>query len=146
MTGLAHAAGPSEFGAGWDQAYDRRLFEAALERVRAKLDPKAYQVFDLYVLKDQPAREVPRTLGINLARVYLAKHRVQAALRREVRRLTASSPCEPRISTWLCAATGSFFPKPSASGATSSWTRSRMRRAGSGGFGACTTRRMSRSS
>jgi RNA polymerase sigma-70 factor (ECF subfamily) len=75
------------FGAEWDQAYDQHMFTAALERVRAKLDPKAYQVFDLYVLKEQPAREVARTLGINLARVYLAKHRVQAALRREVRRL-----------------------------------------------------------
>jgi hypothetical protein len=31
------------------------------------------------------------TLGINLARVYLAKHRVQAALRREVRRLEKRS-------------------------------------------------------
>jgi len=60
--------------------------------VRVKLDPKAYQIFDLYVLKEQPARKVARTLGINLARVYLAKHRVQAALRREVRRLEARLP------------------------------------------------------
>jgi len=76
-----------DFGAEWDQAYDRHTFAAALERVRVKLDPKAYQVFDLYVLKERPAREVARTLGINLARVYLAKHRVRAALRRELRRL-----------------------------------------------------------
>jgi len=76
-----------DFGAEWDQAYDRRLFEAALERMRSKLDPKAYQIFDLYALKEQPTREVARTLGISVARVYLAKHRVQAALSREVRRL-----------------------------------------------------------
>ena len=81
-----------EFGAEWDRACDRHMFEAALERVRVKLDPKAYQIFDLYVLKEQPARKVARTLGINLARVYLAKHRVQAALRREVRRLEARLP------------------------------------------------------
>jgi len=73
-----------DFGAEWDREYDRHLFEKALERVRKKLDPKIYQIFDLYVLKEQPALEVARTLGVNIARVYLAKHRVQRLLRKEV--------------------------------------------------------------
>jgi RNA polymerase sigma-70 factor (ECF subfamily) len=41
-----------DFGAEWDRAYDRHVFGTALERVRGKFDPKAYQVFDLYVLKE----------------------------------------------------------------------------------------------
>ncbi len=79
--------GLPDFGAEWDEAYDRHLFKLALHGIRGKLDPKAFQIFDLYVLKEQPAGEVARTLGINVARVYLAKYRVEKALRREIQNL-----------------------------------------------------------
>lgn len=76
-----------DFGAEWDQAYDRHMLATALDRVRGKLHPRSYQIFDLYVLKEKSAQEVARTLKISVARVYLARHRVQAALRREIRAL-----------------------------------------------------------
>lgn len=81
-----------EFGAEWDSAYEQHMMQAALGRVRNRLNPKLYQIFDLYVLKEQPAAQVARTLGISAARVYLARHRVQAALRREVRYLETRLP------------------------------------------------------
>lgn len=71
----------------WDEEWQRNLMAAALQRVKARVTPRQYQIFDLYVLKEWPAREVIRTLHVNAAQVYLAKHRVSALVREELRRL-----------------------------------------------------------
>ncbi len=76
-----------EFGAEWDAAWQRTLFTLALERVRARIDERQFQVFDLYVRKAWEPAEVARTLGISVARVYLTKHRISALIEKEVRRL-----------------------------------------------------------
>jgi len=76
-----------DFGAEWDAAWEQRLFAAALEAVKDQVDGKTFQIFDLYVLKEWPAREVARSLGITVARVYLTKHRVSALLKKEMKRL-----------------------------------------------------------
>jgi RNA polymerase sigma-70 factor (ECF subfamily) len=76
-----------EFGAEWDAAWEKALFERALDALRAKLDERQFQIFDPYALKGWPPAEVARTLGVSVARVYLTKHRVSAALKREVARL-----------------------------------------------------------
>ena len=82
-----------EFGAEWDRAWERHLLAQGLERVRERIDERQFQIFDLYVTKDWPARRVAKTLGISIARVYLAKHRVAALLKREVRRLEKLARC-----------------------------------------------------
>ncbi len=47
---------------------------------------REFQIFDLYVLKDwSPAEAV--TLKVSVARVYLIKHRMMAALKKETRKL-----------------------------------------------------------
>lgn len=76
-----------EFGAQWDAGWERSLRLAALERVRETVDPGQFRIFDLYVLKQQPAREVAGRLGVGVARVYLVKQRMAARLRREMHRL-----------------------------------------------------------
>ena len=76
-----------EFGAEWDAAWDKNLLTQALERVRDRIDERQFQVFDLNVVKNWPAADVARTLGISIARVYLTKHRVSAALKKEIARL-----------------------------------------------------------
>jgi RNA polymerase sigma-70 factor (ECF subfamily) len=76
-----------EFGAEWDAAWEKNLLGRALERVRGQIDERQFQIFDLNVAKGWPAAEVAQTLGINVARVYLTKHRVSALVKREVRRL-----------------------------------------------------------
>ncbi|MHC1765541.1 MAG: RNA polymerase sigma factor [Verrucomicrobiia bacterium] len=83
---------PLGVDAEWDRAYDQHMLEAALQRMRETLNPKMYQIFDLYVLKEQPAKDVARSLGISVARVYLTRHRVRTALRQEIRRLEALIP------------------------------------------------------
>jgi len=68
----------------WDEEWEDNLLAAALERVKKKIDPKQYQAYDLYVLNEVPASRVARALRINLAQVYLAKHRTNKLLRVEI--------------------------------------------------------------
>jgi RNA polymerase sigma-70 factor (ECF subfamily) len=79
----------AQIEAAWEQAWQDNLFHAALARVRQRANPKHYQVFDYCVLQDVPAPEVARMLGLNAAQVYLARHRVSAAVKRAVRELEA---------------------------------------------------------
>ncbi len=71
----------------WDAEWRGSLLKTALEKVRAQFSATQYQVFDLNVLKEWPARDVAKSLGLNIASVYLAKHRVSAALKKEITRL-----------------------------------------------------------
>jgi len=71
----------------WDQEWRANLLKAALEKLRARFSPTQFQIFDLNVLKEWPARDVAKSLGVSLASVYLAKHRVSAALKKEMARL-----------------------------------------------------------
>ena len=68
----------------WDEEWERNLMDAAIERVKQKVDAKQYQIFDLYVLKKWPVAKVAGTLKINVGRVYLAKHRIGALIKREM--------------------------------------------------------------
>ena len=77
------------FDAAWEHEWRENLFQAALARVRQRANPKHYQAFDYCVLQELPAAEVARMLGMNLAQVYLARHRVSAAVKRAVKELEA---------------------------------------------------------
>ena len=71
----------------WDQEWEQNLMNAATDRVKRAVDPKQYQIFDLYVLKNWPARKVASTLKVNLGRVYLAKHRIGTMIKKEIKYL-----------------------------------------------------------
>ena len=88
----AHAAAivdqsASAIDAAWNEEWEKSMFDAALTRVRAEINPRHFQVFDYCVLKDWPASKVAATLGLNAAQVYLAKHRVAQAMKHAVRRI-----------------------------------------------------------
>jgi RNA polymerase sigma-70 factor (ECF subfamily) len=61
--------------------------DAALLRVKGKVAGEHYQIFDLAVLKQWPARKIAATLGVSIAAVYVAKHRVGKLVRKEVQAL-----------------------------------------------------------
>ena len=86
MARIADPAG-SNLDAIWDAEWKNHLLETSLERVKRKVDPAQYQVFDLYVNQGKPVEEVAQTLGVTAGYVYLIKHRVTALLKEEVRRL-----------------------------------------------------------
>ena len=71
----------------WEEEWRKDLFERALDKVRAKVDEKQFQIFDLYVLQEWPAKKVARSLGVSRARVYVTKHHVSRLLSREIQRL-----------------------------------------------------------
>lgn len=71
----------------WDEEWRGNLLKAALEKIRARFSPAQFQIFDLNVLKEWPAADVAKNLGISIASVYLAKHRLSAALKKEIARL-----------------------------------------------------------
>ena len=79
-------AGPALEGV-WEQEWESRLIETALARIKRQVQPLHYQIYHLHVVVGQPAREVARTLGVNVAQIYLAKHRIGNLLRKEVQRL-----------------------------------------------------------
>jgi RNA polymerase sigma factor (sigma-70 family) len=71
----------------WEKEWHTTLLEAALAKVKPKVDLKQWQVFDLYVLKEWSVKEVTKALGISSGRVYLVKHRVSAQVKKELKRL-----------------------------------------------------------
>jgi RNA polymerase sigma-70 factor (ECF subfamily) len=71
----------------WEEEWRTNLIDAAVGRVRRKVDPLQYQLFDCYVLKQWTPAEVTRALGVSVGQVYLAKHRVGALIRKEIERL-----------------------------------------------------------
>jgi RNA polymerase sigma-70 factor (ECF subfamily) len=76
-----------DLDAVWDAEWRAHLLEAAMDRVRRRVDPKQFQIFDCYVVRDWPAQKVAAELRVNIAQVYLARHRVAALIRREVETL-----------------------------------------------------------
>src|SRR5580765_2527237 len=67
----------------WDQEWEKTLVDAALERVKKCVNAKQYQIYYLNTVKKMSVRTVTKTLGVNAAQVYLAKHRVGSVLKRE---------------------------------------------------------------
>jgi RNA polymerase sigma factor (sigma-70 family) len=93
--GTTHVAEPGEIpdpvddslADAWEAQWRVNLMEAALERVKCRVKEEQYQMFDLNVVRQWPASKVARLLEVNVAQVYLAKHRILALLKKEVRLL-----------------------------------------------------------
>jgi len=71
----------------WDEEWQKNLLDVAIERVKAQIDPKQFQIFDSYVLKEWPVKDVKKMLGVSATQVYLAKHRISALIRKELKKL-----------------------------------------------------------
>jgi RNA polymerase sigma-70 factor (ECF subfamily) len=71
----------------FETQWQRSLYAGALERVKAKFNLRKFQIFDLAVTQEWPAAEVAKSLGVTLANVYVIKHRVSAAIAKEINRL-----------------------------------------------------------
>ena len=71
----------------WSVEWKKILADAALARVNTQVSPKQYQIFDYYVVKQWDASKVQEYLGVSMAQVYLAKHRVGSVLKKELAKL-----------------------------------------------------------
>ena len=76
-----------DLDAVWETEWKDNLLEAAIARVKRKIDPKQFQIFDCYVRKEWPAQKVAERLRVTVGQVYLARHRVAALLKKEIKTL-----------------------------------------------------------
>jgi RNA polymerase sigma-70 factor (ECF subfamily) len=78
----------------WEDEWEKNLVDAAIERVKHRVDANQFQLFDLYVLQQWPVKKITQVLRVNVGRVYLAKHRITGLVRKEVAYLKkqAASP------------------------------------------------------
>ncbi len=83
---------PASIGLGtiWDEEWKRQVFDAAVQRVKAQVDAKHFQIFDCYVLKEWPVKDVAATFAVNANQVYIIKHRLASLIAGEIKKLKFS--------------------------------------------------------
>ena len=81
MDRISDPNGPA-LEAVWDQEWEKNLMDQALERAKAKVNLKHYQMFYLNVVKEMPAAKVAKSLGVSTGLVYVAKLRVSRLVRK----------------------------------------------------------------
>lgn len=71
----------------WDLEYQRRLLAWAAAQVRGTIQDSTWQAFWLTAVEGKSGKEVAGRLGMTVAAVYLAKSRVMARLKEQIRHL-----------------------------------------------------------
>ena len=74
----------------WDEEWQKNIVDAAMERVKRRVKPDHYQIFYLNVVKKLGVRKVADMVGVNVAQVYLVKHRIGTLIKKEVQKLEAN--------------------------------------------------------
>jgi RNA polymerase sigma factor (sigma-70 family) len=74
----------------FDLEYRRQTFHCAAERVRGAVTERTWQAFWKSTIDDMPAAQVARQLEMSVGSVYIARSRVMARLRDEVKKLETS--------------------------------------------------------
>jgi RNA polymerase sigma-70 factor (ECF subfamily) len=70
-----------------DQEYERQLFHWAVEEVRGRFQETTWQAFWLTAVEGKSGKDVAKTLRMSVAAVYLAKGRVMARLKEQLRQV-----------------------------------------------------------
>jgi RNA polymerase sigma-70 factor (ECF subfamily) len=73
--------------AQWEQEYERRIYAWAAERVCRCVDDTTWEAFRLTAVEGKSGTETANALGMSVGAVYVAKSRVLARLRREVKQM-----------------------------------------------------------
>jgi RNA polymerase sigma factor (sigma-70 family) len=71
----------------WQREWEENLFTTAMRRLRSKVSSQQLLIFRLATLGELPLTQVTKKLGVSLAQVYLARHRVGKLFKAEVLRL-----------------------------------------------------------
>ena len=73
-----------DLDAVWEEEWEQHIMTAAAAKVKRRVTPEQYQIFDLCFFKKWPIKKIARELGVSQGRVYLARHRIAALLKQEV--------------------------------------------------------------
>jgi RNA polymerase sigma-70 factor (ECF subfamily) len=79
----------------WDVEYQRRISAKAMDRVRHEFQPATWQAFWQTAVEGKAAAEVGKQLKMSPGAVYVAKSRVLARLRDEVKQIEAEAEAFP---------------------------------------------------
>ena len=71
----------------WEQEWKQHLYQLAVERVKRRVRPEHFQIFDLYVIQGWPVTQVAKALSVSIPLIYVTRHRVGLMLRGEIKRL-----------------------------------------------------------
>lgn len=74
----------AEIEAAWDKEWNQSLIDAAFERVKKRVNPKQFQLFDCFVVRGWKMEEVTQRLNVNAGQVYFAKYKVGAMIKKEL--------------------------------------------------------------
>ena len=77
----------NDFEKLWEAEWKENLLQAAVAKVKRRLDPLQYQLFDFYVQKGWPPKKVAAAFALSIRQVYAAKHQVTLLIKKELTRL-----------------------------------------------------------
>ncbi len=75
-----------------EEILDRELLDLAIMRVRRRVAPSTWEAFQLTTFSEYTGAEASRLLGIPVASIFVAKHRVQKLLKEEIQKLEGTAP------------------------------------------------------
>ena len=105
-------AAATNLDAVFESQWRKNLFDVAVDRVRPRFSLKQFQIFDLVVLREWPAATVTQALGVSIANVYVTRHRISSAIKKETRRLEDDSKkkvCVKLIRNYVFVALATLF-------------------------------------
>jgi RNA polymerase sigma-70 factor (ECF subfamily) len=73
-----------------EQQFDRELLEQAMVRVRQRVEPQTWRVFELLAVEQLSGEEVSRRTGMKVASAFASRSKVQRLIRREIEHLQSS--------------------------------------------------------
>src|SRR3954453_1015191 len=71
----------------WEQEWKQNLLDAAITRLKKKIDPKQFQIFDCSVRKEWPGQKVAERRRGSAGQVYPPRPRGAALLKKEIKAL-----------------------------------------------------------
>lgn len=71
----------------WQREWERNLVEVALEKVKRQVSSRQFMFFYQQAFKEWKPQKVAEKYGVSLARVYMAKYRVGAVFKRELKKV-----------------------------------------------------------
>lgn len=77
-------SGEAAFEGMWEEEWQAHVLDAALARLKRKVDPKHYQIFDCTAIKGWETGKTAKLLGVSVAQVYIVKHRLKKMLKEEL--------------------------------------------------------------
>lgn len=84
-------AGADSLDEIWQREWEQNLISTAFRRLRTKVSTQQLLIFRTALLGELPVSQVAKKLGVGVAQVYLARHRVGRLFKVEIKRLRAET-------------------------------------------------------